>query len=610
MSELVIHLRDVGKAYRLYSSAAQKALDALSMGWLIRRPGALPRQLWAVKNLSLDISRGERVGIIGRNGAGKSTLLKIICGNVAPTEGTVTVAGNVQALLELGTGFHPEFSGRQNIRSALAFNGMSAQAIREAEREIIDFSELEEFIDRPVTTYSAGMYARLAFSTATAIRPEILIIDEILGAGDAYFAGKCIERMRTLTENSETTVLFVSHDLSSVHHLCERAIWIEKGRVMEDGGTVSVIKSYYRSIQREEALRQKARACGVRKTRDSSRMTAELEKSIIFHFVPEMAGETHPRKRHLIRAIRLLREGVPVAEIALGSPEDNLADLPGFILDDEGFMDWSTRGGDERGAHRVYENRNGSYNHAPFVFRMGAAELAKGSHSLTIEGEFDPGEAVRVEAYLDEAYQPLGVIRGAQGSTFAFRLPQPATIRGGADDAPATGSLPELRSIVTWQEADPRIDTVRLLNACGEETAATEELEDFTIEIVYASSKRIEHPVFALTIFQACGVPLCHANTTLAGLEIPHISGSGCVRFVFPGFMATAGEYLLSCSIFHYLDPLHYHGQPPYYDQHDKAYKFRVWKKADHNMSLGAARLPYHAIHAPNHESSSCPAPV
>lgn len=628
MSEIAIQVRDLGKAYRLYSSPAHKVLDALSLGWLTRRPGARPQQLWALKNLNVEIRRGERVGFVGRNGAGKSTLLKIICGNVTPTEGNVAVTGKVQALLELGTGFHPEFSGRQNIRSALAFNGVSTREIRQTEGEIIDFSELEDFIDQPVTTYSAGMYARLAFSTATAIKPEILIIDEILGAGDAYFAGKCIERMRRLTDNAETTVLFVSHDLSSVHHLCERTIWIEKGNVMEDGRTVDVIKSYYRSIQREEALRQKARSCGVRKIRDSFRMTAELEKSVIFHFVPGSGRDNHPRKQHLIRAIRLLRENAPVAEIIPGAPEDNLADLPGFILDDEGFMDWSKPACDDRGPYRRYEDRNGSFNHAPFVFRMSAAELQSGSFRLHVEGEFDPEETVRVEAYLDDAYQPLGDIHGSQGAAFTFPLPhtasapsQPAApdspVFGGdgqgveidsnqpgeAAAATASGPPPVLRSIVSWKEADPRIDTVRFLNAQGEEVAAIEELEDFTIEILYSSSKRTENPVFALTIFQACGVPLCHANTALAGVPIPHIQGSGSVRFDFPEFVATAGEYLLSCSIFEYLDPFNYHGQPPYYDQHDKAYRFKVWKKTDHNMSLGAARLPFHATHTPDHKA-------
>jgi len=168
-------------------------------------------------------------------------------------------------LLELGTGFHPEFSGRENIQSYLAYQGLSPKEIEAREEEIIDFSELEEFIDQPLKAYSAGMYARLAFSTATVIEPEILIIDEILGAGDAYFSGKCVERMNRITNDSGATVLFVSHDLSSVQALCDRVIWVNRGRIKRDGEPLSVIKEYMALVRREEEIRLRARDLRVSK---------------------------------------------------------------------------------------------------------------------------------------------------------------------------------------------------------------------------------------------------------------------------------------------------------------------------------------------------------
>ena len=216
MTELAIKIYNLGKMYKLYNNPADKVMDAFGVNHLLFWKKTYYQEFWALRGLDLEVKKGERLGIIGRNGAGKSTLLKIITGNVSPTEGTVEVKGRVQALMELGTGFHPEFTGRQNIRASLAYQGMSQSVISEKEEEIIDFSELEDFIDQPIKTYSAGMYARLAFSTATSVQPEILIIDEVLGAGDAYFAGKCVERMKKLTEQSGATVLFVSHDLGSV----------------------------------------------------------------------------------------------------------------------------------------------------------------------------------------------------------------------------------------------------------------------------------------------------------------------------------------------------------------------------------------------------------
>ena len=170
------------------------------------------------------------------------------------------VAGRIQALMELGTGFHPEFTGRQNIHAALAYQGLPSHEIRDKEAAIVDFAELEGFIDQPLKTYSAGMYTRLAFSTATAVEPDILIIDEVLGAGDAYFAGKCFERMRQITIDSGATVLFVSHDLASVQKLCDRVVWLERGCVRLDGEPLDVSKAYYKTVQQEEAQRLLARS--------------------------------------------------------------------------------------------------------------------------------------------------------------------------------------------------------------------------------------------------------------------------------------------------------------------------------------------------------------
>ena len=212
-----VEVHGLGKMYKLFDKQSDRIWDIFGLDKLRfwdREPKY--REFWALRNVDLVVPKGERIGIIGRNGAGKSTLLKLIVGNLKPTEGSITVNGKIQALLQMGTGFHPEFTGVENIRAALAYAGMEPRKIRDSVDEIIEFSELEDYIHQPVKYYSAGMYSRLAFAVSTALEPDILIIDEVLGAGDAAFTSKCAERMKRLTQDSGATVLFVSHSMDSV----------------------------------------------------------------------------------------------------------------------------------------------------------------------------------------------------------------------------------------------------------------------------------------------------------------------------------------------------------------------------------------------------------
>ena len=218
-----------------------------------------------MRGISLELERGDSLGLIGQNGAGKSTLLNIVCGRLQPSSGSVTVRGNVQALMELGTGFHPEFSGRENILSSLAYQGVIGSDARRLLDAIVDFSELAEFIDQPLKTYSSGMYARLAFSAATEIVPDILIIDEVLGAGDAYFAAKCVDRMHRLTKEAGATVLLVSHDTVSVQKICDRAVWLDRGQIRMSADTLTIAKAYHAWVLE----------------RDEERLRAETSRSVL-----------------------------------------------------------------------------------------------------------------------------------------------------------------------------------------------------------------------------------------------------------------------------------------------------------------------------------------
>lgn len=245
---MAIEIRSVNQVYRLYDGAASMAIDALGLNRFRFWRKSEFSSFQALKNVSLKIRKGERVGIIGRNGAGKTTLLKLITQNYEPTSGEVVINGTIQSLMDQGVGFHPEFTGRQNIRSALVYNGVMGAEATECEKEILDFVELDQFIDQPIKTYSLGMKARLGFAVATAIKPDILIVDEVLGAGDAYFASKSALRMKNLTKDG-VTLLLVSHSNSQILQFCERAIWIEKGSVVADGTALEVVKAYDRFIR-------------------------------------------------------------------------------------------------------------------------------------------------------------------------------------------------------------------------------------------------------------------------------------------------------------------------------------------------------------------------
>lgn len=231
-----ITAENVSKSYRLYTKPSDRLKEVL-----FRRQ--YHQVFSALEDISFSVKKHETFGIIGDNGAGKSTLLKLLAGTIRPSEGHFTMKGQVAALLELGAGFHPEFTGRQNIYLNATLLGLKHEKIQSIEQDIIDFAELQDFIDRPVRTYSSGMYVRLAFSIATSVNPDILIIDEALSVGDQHFQKKCVDRMMKFRE-ADKTILFCSHSLYFVSELCNRVMWLHQGKIMELGFTDNVVMAY------------------------------------------------------------------------------------------------------------------------------------------------------------------------------------------------------------------------------------------------------------------------------------------------------------------------------------------------------------------------------
>jgi len=252
MSNIAIRVNNLSKCYHLYD-APRDRLKQFVMPRLQRLSGKAPKQyfreFWALKDVSLEVKKGETVGIIGRNGSGKSTLLQIICGTLTPTSGTVETRGRVAALLELGSGFNPEFTGRENVYMNAAVLGLTNEEINARFNDIAAFADIGDFIEQPVKTYSSGMMVRLAFAVIVHVDADILMIDEALAVGDAIFTQKCMRFLRKFMEQG--TVLFVSHDSGSIINLCQHAIWLNKGIVSQTGISKEVVETYTQFVFQE-----------------------------------------------------------------------------------------------------------------------------------------------------------------------------------------------------------------------------------------------------------------------------------------------------------------------------------------------------------------------
>lgn len=267
-SDISIKVENLSKCYQIYDQPRdrlkqfvvprlQRAIGQPSMQYF--------REFWALKDVSFEVKRGETVGIIGRNGSGKSTLLQMICGTLNQTRGSIQTYGRIAALLELGAGFNPEFSGRENVYMNGAVLGLSKEEIDQRFDDIAEFADIGDFIEQPVKTYSSGMMVRLAFAVIAHVDADILVIDEALAVGDAFFTQKCMRFLRAFMKNG--TILFVSHDTGSVRNLCNKAIWLEKGSILQQGTPKDVCENYLEAFY--EAQQGKSTTTRIKATKQS-----------------------------------------------------------------------------------------------------------------------------------------------------------------------------------------------------------------------------------------------------------------------------------------------------------------------------------------------------
>lgn len=548
MPEAAVELRGAGKRFPLYGSPRERLADAFGLARLF---GYAPRDFWALRGIDLSVARGERLGIMGRNGAGKSTLLKLVTGNAAPSEGSVVVRGRVHALLELGTGFHPDFSGRENLRAALSLGGTPAEELPGLEREIEEFAELGEFLDRPVRTYSSGMYARLAFAVSTAASPDLVVIDEVFAAGDAYFAGRCVRRLRAMTGARGATVLFVSHDPSAVVALCDRAVWLDRGRIRMDGAPLDVVRAYAQAVRAEEAQERAARAMRVPRGAVAGVCPAPGEGGravALYRFVAadpaslDASGGT-------IRAVALLSGGRAAAELAIGWPGDNDPNAAARILDDPGFMDWAPPERDAAGAWmRAVRPGSGRFAHAPFTL----PEPPDGAPCPELLVRAAAAAALAVERYdpATEAYVRLGLINAGESR---FPLPAVAPAPSPAADAAAPADAPPVdlpdRHLAVYGAGGARITGVTLRAGDADPEGILFCHEPFRIELSFEAAAPLPDPVFAFCAYLPAGP--CACQWLVAASEMGRDAVErGTVIFSGAPLLLGRGDYVASAAIF------------------------------------------------------------
>jgi lipopolysaccharide transport system ATP-binding protein len=326
-SETTVSVGDVGKTYYIYDSpqdallrqihnqlASPRGLPRGLRDWLRRRAARYGRRFDALRDVTFQVGRGESLGIIGRNGSGKSTLLQIVAGTLTPTRGRVDVAGRVAALLELGSGFNPEFSGRENLLLNGMILGAGPEEMKRRLPEIVEFAEIGDFLDQPVKTYSSGMMLRLAFAVQISLVPDVLIVDEALSVGDIFFAQKCARRIKELQSHG-TTILFVSHDMALVRDLCERAVYLRHGRVAYVGPKDRAIALYFQSGS--EGAPAPRIADGSAAARPAHDALEAFERQACWTAADGIPPDTDAR---VVAVAVLDREGRPALDVTLGQP--------------------------------------------------------------------------------------------------------------------------------------------------------------------------------------------------------------------------------------------------------------------------------------------------
>lgn len=581
MSSAAIKIHNVEKSFKRFIKPSWAAMDALGLPV----PSTKFDIFHALININLEIKPGERVALIGRNGAGKSTLLRLVSGQMKPDSGVVVVSGKIQALMELGTGFHPDFTGIENIRASMAYHGVSEEKLKKCVNEIIEFTELGEFINRPVREYSSGMYSRLAFAVSTSISPEILIIDEVLGAGDAYFIGKCIQRMKTLTEGG-TTVLFVSHDISSVQMLCDRAVWLDHGKIIQDGPILPVGKAYLAAVRAEEEVRVRAQNALLTKNQ-AKNCTANSDGSL-FRLIGE--GGMAPKKAMAVSVIRYGAGNSVFGEINHEVKNINASE----IILDETYMNWRVIDKKKRIPGWEFGDFGGLYHHAPWKIEW-PVHKDKTDRWLEIDYLPSPTDKVIIELFDEDSseYMPLAEISaGTEEKLQTIRIDVKESMAGTQkENYLKTIDLQSLSRDERYGSGEIIINGFGFFDEENERRHTLVSGENVSAVISYEAANEYLNPVAVIAIYKPDGSCAMQIISNRNGKEIGAVSGRGFIKFSFNPFMLGEGDYIVSVAMFKELN-LASKVEPPAYDLHDRCYVMKVLPPEGIAVNLGIVNQP------------------
>jgi homopolymeric O-antigen transport system ATP-binding protein len=528
VNDFAVRAIDLKKVYRLYSRPSYRFRDIF--GLLGHRPGAYTEHA-ALDGITVDIRCGEKVAIIGRNGAGKSTFLKLVTNVIQPTSGRLDVRGDVHALLQIGTGFHPDFTGRENVYAYFAQLGVTGPAADQRCAEVIEFAELEEYIDQPMKTYSTGMAVRLMFSASTAITPDLLVLDEVLGVGDAYFAHKSYERIRGLCASQGTTLLLVTHDVYTAAKVCDRMIWLDHGRVLVDGAPDLVISAYEDSIRRQEErrLRLKRLAGATCATRPASSQPMIVE-------LRSRQNRALPSPVFISR-VSLAIEGTVIDSLPIGVPATGTAQLIREGTSWGDAMEWQGR------RVQAWNNFGSVFHKVAGLFEVSGLMHAEHVSPFSVEVECwsDAACDVALQAFVGGREFHLGEFTTAPGTW--------QVIAASSVNEPRLTEAERSRRLALGSGRIVIVD-VRCIDEAGRVKAVFAHGEPFMLAVDY----QINEPAFndevqVLASFHRDGVHdtcrvLCHGIGLDAGR-----GARGTIQMRLPRMCLGAGKYTISLGI-------------------------------------------------------------
>ncbi len=538
MSDTIISVNDVSKAYSVYAKPGDFLREFIT-------GKSRHDTFWALRDISFDITEKQRVGIIGPNGSGKSTLLKIITGNLQPTSGNVTVNGAISAMLSLNTVLNPEESGLSNIRFNLILNGCRKSELEALTEEIIEFTELGSFIYAPVKTFSSGMNAKLAFAIATAIKPEILIIDEVLSVGDAYFMGKATKRMIDLC-NQGKGLIFVSHSTSAIQMLCDTVIWLENGGIRNAGPVDHILKLYEEDYRRQEDETTREGNLRRKKLSSSSAHPSELGDGQFYRLRIISKNANHNfEDTHYIRKISLSGHNIPDQEIPLTLQDINdgntstALDLLGsewgrfYTKNHHECRILSAKSGKQRGGQIVLKIPTNSSATWPIKLRIETCSIV-GRENLGVEflnpltGGWETARALS-EKGLDGSWREL-----------IAECEMPVVNN---DQFHAT-----LKKIE--QNARSNIEIIDVTLVCESQTTTViQEQQPFEINVRFSTNRPTPIADVGIRVNRSDGVYVFWQTSGLDSPNFRNLDGKYKVSFVFGNNLFSSGEYHVSASV-------------------------------------------------------------